>query len=325
MNSILNHKIGHTVVAALAVVAMMTAGPAFAGSKKKTKVRRPAATKKVDKAATADKKTPVAAPPAPAIAVPVVAEAISAPTDSDILEAETVAVQPVLGVGAGANVAWYNLANYAAVAKVDQSEAKAALAAGIVMPKAAEKGFGFAGASDAKDMRVLHYGISLSYLFVRMSLRDVAKSKDAAELLKKSASLLADLSPEARGAAMDLVLGASQGKRTAASGKFFLAEALKAGMRGVAAGPQRAHGYYMAGIWAGGALLYASIGGNETYADMAEPIAIMLDKDASFGGSDREIAKHLRVIAKELKAKKPSARAVGLEILAIQKIGADTK
>lgn len=320
MNRIMTHRIGRPLIAAFATVAMLTAGGALARGKKKSKTPppRPAAAKKAAKAA----------PPAVSAASAVVAVAavsVGTPTDAELLEAETVAVQPVLGVGAGANGAWYDLANYAKVAKVNKAEAKVALATAISMPKVVEKGFGFAGASSAKDMRVLHYAVGLGFLFTRMQLGATAKAKSTAALLKKHESALTDLTPATRAAVTSLLKGATAGKKAAANGKFFLSTSLRAGVRGVAAGPQRAHGYFLAGVWAGGALLYASMGGNDTYANMAEPIAVMLDKDASFGGSDRVLAKHLRAIAKELKAKKPSARAVGQQILAMQKVTADSK
>ncbi len=334
MKNMLNKTLQRGGIALVVAMCLVVAGPAFAGKKKRKKgPARPAKTaKKAAEPKKADAKTAVARPaPKPAVpagtpvaAAPVTADNVGAPSDGDILEAETVAVQPVLGVGAGENVAWYDIANYAKIAKVDKDEAKEVLSTSLEAPKAVDGGFGFAGASAAKDIRVLHHAMALGFIPALVKAGGAGRAKGLAEKLKKSHSALADLTPKTQASALMLVAVGTVDKEV--KGKLIgmiLGEALKAGVRGVAKGPQRAHGYYLAGIWAGGAMMYGMLGGNDTYADMAEPIAQMLDKDASFGGSDRVIAKHLRNIAKQLKAKKPSVRTIKAELSAIMKVKAD--
>ncbi|MCO4761397.1 MAG: hypothetical protein KC502_07825 [Myxococcales bacterium] len=324
MKNLATRKLGRGFIAAVMMTCLAFAGPALARKPaKKKKKSKPAATKKAE----AKPAKPVEVKPAetkPA-AVPVTAESIKAPGDADILEAETVAVQPVLGVGAGANVAWYDIANYAKLAKVDKASAKEVASLAIAVPKAVDKGFGFAGASGAKDIRVLQFSIALGALPALLRAGAGKSAKKYAGMLKANKGALAVLSPASRSAAELMITSAASGRNLAKLNKFFLAEALKAGVRGVSAGPQRAHGYYIAGVWAGGALLYGMLGGNNTYADMAEPIAIMLDKDASFGGSDRALATRLRTIAKQLRAKKPDVRAIKSELAAMMKVSADQK
>jgi hypothetical protein len=296
-------------LAALAMVSAPVAASAGGKSKPSAKAAKAAAAKRPEN-------------PAPAATNVAATE----PTDQIMLANDNVvAVQPVFMVGAGAEGGWYDMAAYVAGAKADKAAGAEVAKAAISAPKAIDKGFGFAGAASAKDVRVLHQGVALGFIPALLIAGDQAKAKSLATGLMGSMDSLADLTEDAqKSAKLFIALGLRDKKMDGELLGMVFATAMRAGMSGIAAGPQRPHGYYVAGIWAGNALLFATLGGkNDTFADMAEPICVLLDKDAAFGGSDRTIASHMRTIAAELRKEKPSAATVRGEVEAILSVKPD--
>lgn len=302
------HDLRNALIALLAVAFIAAPLDAFAGKRKSKK----------KKAAKVEAPTRPEAPPA---APPPPAKPVLEMEDSAMLEATTVAVQPVFMVGAEASSAWSHVASQLALRKPAADAAAALKDHGISAPEAAEGGFGFAGASSATDIKILHYGIALGF---STALTRIGRTKDAATIaagLTKSAGLLSGLTPAAQASAKALV-ALAMGKATDPAGTL-LAAAIRSGMTGIASGPQRAHGYYITGVWAGASVLVGLLGGSAVWADMGEPLAVLLDKDASFGGSDRKLAESVRAIATELRAKKPDTKTITAALRAMRTVKAD--
>ncbi|GEM_PF-1232282 len=301
--------------AALAAVALIATGPADAFAKSKRKKRGKKA--KAAKVVAAEKPAePAPKPPPP--------KPVTDISDDAVLAADTVAVQPVFMVGAQQDEAWQRTSDAIAARSVPKGAADTVSKLMINAPKAAAGGFGFAGHSSATDIRILHYGLAAGFV---TALVKAGQSKKAAELasgLSAASGLLAQLSEATRKAAALMV---SYGKGEANASKtptgMILAASVRAGMVGIAQGPQRAHGYYVTGVWAGASVLVAMLGGSSVWADMGEPIAVLLDKDAAFGGSDRKLAAHVRAIAAELRAKKTDVRKVAAIVKQMRAVTAD--
>jgi hypothetical protein len=326
---------GGRVAALLAAVALCVAPVAASAAKGKGKAKGPARpakeAAKTPAAKPAEAKPaeakPAVAPARPEGAAPAAntnAAAVGEPSDALLLSGDNVvAVQPVFMIGRGNSGGWYDLAAQMATSKASAAAAAETGKANIAAPKAIDKGFGFAGASNAKDVRVLHQAVAIGFLPALIFAGNGAKAKQLATGLGGAMDALADLSPEAQASAKAFLALATDKADAEAIGAAF-AQAMRAGMAGIAAGPQRPHGYYIAGVWSGMALLFASSGrGNATFADLAEPICVLLDKDAAFGGADRTIASHLRTIAAELKKESPQVSVVRAEVEAVLSVKPD--
>ena len=306
----LNLDIRKTLVALLAICLVMGPLDAFAGKKRSKK-------KKAKPVAEAPER-PAAPPPAP----PPPPKPVTTMDDASMLAAETVAVQPVFMVGAEADTAWSHVAAQMRMGKPGADAAKALAGHGIDAPAKAEGGFGFAGASSETDIKILHYGIALGFTTALSRIGQGKDAKSIGEGLARAAGLLSSLTPAAQESAKALVaLAMGTAKEDAGT---LLAKAVRAGMLGIAAGPQRAHGYYITGVWAGASVLVGMLGGSQVWADMGEPLAILLEKDAAFGGSDRELAKHVRAISAQLRGKTPDVRAITASLKAMRAVKADS-
>ncbi len=312
--------------AALVSAALVAAPIVASAAGKKKAPPRPAKEAAKEAPKKEEAKPAEAAKPAEPAPTTTAAAIPTEPTDEVILSGENVvAVQPVFMVGQGSEGAWFDMAAYVSGAKVDKAAADEAAKAAIAAPKAIDKGFGFAGASTAKDVRVLHQAIALGFVPSLVIAGQADKAKALATNLAGSMDALADLSGDAQESAkLFAAIGLADKKVKEELVGMIFAKAMRAGMKGIADGPQRAHGYYVAGIWTGMSLLFASLGGkSDTFSDLAEPICVLLDKDASFGGADRTIASHMRTIAAELKKERPSAATVRGEVEAILNVKPD--
>ena len=241
-------------------------------------------------------------------------------TDAAFRSAKTVAVQPVIMGGGGA---WFAMASRlvqataqpADVVATGQTLSELARSAPARSRPAARAGFGFAGAASSSDRAMLRAALHMGALQSARGLGDVCATKrlyaatftererfaalrPAVQRLVQAALRSGSLPNGQPGApAMNATLHAT----------MTIAELVAAATLGTAGKDARAHGYLAAGVWAGGALLVATLGGDTQYAMMAEPLALQLDKDATFGGADRAVAKVVRGIATELRQRKPNA------------------
>ncbi|MFZ4577702.1 MAG: hypothetical protein ACOYOB_04820 [Myxococcota bacterium] len=300
MKSLMNRMMS---AAALTAALALVGAPALA---QKPAAKKAAATKDAKKEAAKPAETApapaAAAAPAPAPEKPKVDLTKVEITKDELLASHTVAVQPMLMAG-GNTGAWTVLASQMASAKTNAKSIDLAKTAKI---KAPEGPLGFAGNAEAKDVAVLQYAVALGFLPTLLNGGNDAAAKELATNLMNGFDALSGLSADTQTTAkLFIALALRDEKMDGELLGMVYAAAMKAGMLGIAAGPQRAHGYYLAGIWTGMALMVGSAGGSATYADMAEPICVLLDEDAAFGGTDRKIATLMRAIAVELKKDAP--------------------
>ncbi len=214
-----------------------------------------------------------------------------------------VAVLPAMIGAAGSDAAWLDLALGLQRGKLDAAAAVTAMASPLDHAAGAHN---FAGIDSASDRHVLRVSVALGHLLTLRGLGDQAAAAAlTAELRGAGAQeALAVLDPATRGAIAALL----SDERAEMIG-VHLGRAFTAGLRGVPT-QERAHGYLVAGLWAGSATLVALRGGNETFRSVAEPVAQLLDKDAAAGSLDPKLARVLRQSAGELAKQAPDASLV---------------
>lgn len=240
------------------------------------------------------------------------------PSDAEIMSAKTVGVSPVLATGISRDSAWQSVGQSLTVAH--EARGEAGVHTSDVIQLDADGGFGFAGSSSTSDLFVLHYGLLLGSFATNQG--DAKAMADAVGMLEAGRQHLASLTPAAL-AAIDKFIAAARGGEVSGAA---LAQILASAERGIAEGDQRAHGYLASGVWLGLSVIVASAGGgNATFTGMAEPLAVMLDEDASFGGSDRRIAEQLRAAARTLQTNPSDVAAVVKILEATMKIQADSE
>lgn len=232
------------------------------------------------------------------------------PRPEDLLSAKTVSVLPVLTSGPRA-------------AAYQRLEATLASASGrsLVDPTTMvsideSAGFGFAGASTDSDVMILRLG----FLVGAVGSTDAERLDKVIKTYDKARESLAPLMPEVIAAADKVIAAAREGRIDTSA----LASAMRLAEEGIAKGPARAHGYFAAGLWIGmsgevAAAPYADSG----FTAMAFPLAIMLEQDAEFGGSDLVLAGELKKIANMLVAGTVDAKAYGAAIMAAMSVKAD--
>lgn len=226
--------------------------------------------------------------------------------DSTVEGAKTVAVLPAYVGAAGGDAAWLDLALGLQNGMLDAGAAVAATAAPLdVTTRGA---FGFAGQATDADLDVLRISVGLGHILALRGMGDAQGAEAVASELRKQADLLDVLDHDSRAVAAQILQGGGEEMVGVTLGR-----ALTTGLRGIAT-RERAHGYFVAGVWSGAATLVAARGGNANFAGFAEPMAQMLDKDAKFGSHDRQIATAMRAMAKELSHARPDASAVRKQV-----------
>lgn len=185
----------------------------------------------------------------------------------------------------------------------------------------ADEGFGFGGSSTKLDIVSLKYGYMLSTL----PLLKGAKLAETAKTLAQLSKLNGMYSPEVARHLVALVHSAENGGVDAAA----LTGLMTASAQGIASAAdssgERVHGYLLAGMWMGLAQTTAVLGNsNEGFATLGGSIAQMLEKDASFGGSDRTIALQIRAVSNQLAAAKPDSGKVNAAVKAALATSADS-
>ena len=230
------------------------------------------------------------------------------PTQADLDGAKVVEVQPVFTLGLSETSAWNAIAG---LLSMNGTVNKLGDAGTAILSRG---GFGFAGASTRTDVAALQYGVMAGATLI-VHAKDPELLKKLGAVLQAGRDDVAGLSPDVTKVLDGLVAAAVKGQTDTKS----LAYLMLAAQNGIAAGPQRLHGYLMAGLWSSMALWVATMEGvPKGYASMAEPLAVMLDEDAKFGGSDRKLATHLRAMAAELMKKERDLKVLGTHFEAIR-------
>ncbi|MCO4763675.1 MAG: hypothetical protein KC502_19340 [Myxococcales bacterium] len=223
-------------------------------------------------------------------------------SDASITGATTVAVQPLVLGGGGA---WFDMAT-----RLMQAKAKPAaiVGAGETLATLGHQTLGFAGQASAGDRAILRTALHIGALQSARALGDACATRRLHAAAFRQQALLSGVNPVVAKLARAAI--AKQRSGDVVGTAIALGNLVTAATAGTASKQARAHGYLAAGVWAGGALMVASLGGDSSYAMMAEPLALELDKDAAFGAADRQVAAALRGIAKELRNKEPSATRI---------------
>lgn len=229
--------------------------------------------------------------------------------DSTVADAKTVSVMPAYVGASGGDAAWLDLALGLQNGKLDAGAAVSAAAAPLDVVTRGT--FGFAGQATDADLDVLRISVGLGHILALRGMGDEQGAETIAAELRKQSKLLAVLDADSRSVAAQILQGGGQEMVGVTLGR-----ALTTGLRGIAT-RERAHGYFVAGVWSGAATLVAARGGNANFAGFAEPMAQMLDKDARFGSHDRQIASAMRAMAKELSSERPDAGAVRKQVATV--------
>lgn len=213
-------------------------------------------------------------------------------THKALTSAETVAVQPVVLAGPGA---WFAMATRLTVARAAPA---GVVAAGAVFAGLAHEPLGFAGRASAGDRALLRIAMHLGALQSARAVQDKVAIGRLTASVRNDRHTFGGLHPKVRTATVALLNG---GATTAADAAIQIGELVAMATASAKGKAPRLHGYLAAGLWAGGAVLIASLGGDDGYAMLAEPLALELDKDAAYGGLDRKVAASLRLIAASLR------------------------
>ncbi|TNF23386.1 MAG: hypothetical protein EP329_27655 [Deltaproteobacteria bacterium] len=237
------------------------------------------------------------------------------PSDADILNAKTVGVLPVLATGLSRQDTYRNVA---AMTLRGLDAKPAGDGATLVPMKDDGGGMAFAGSSSTADIRILQYAFIAGGL--ASNAADPETYKKAVAFLESQREALASLSPALVSACDKYVAAAKAGRIDGES----LVKALAAAEQGISAGPERAHGYFAVGIWLGISFIAVAAGEPDPdFYGMAVPLATLLEEDATFGGSDRALAKEVRAIGEVLSKPSPDLGALKKHLGAALAVEAD--
>lgn len=234
-----------------------------------------------------------------------------APDDTEFLSAHVVAVMPRL----------HGPASGLALAAALRAPAPADFAGALgptELPELEVSGFGFGGSSDAGDLLALQAGYIVGRMTALGAAGDVAGVRQLARWLEARLGTLAFLSESLGESLAAFAAGALAGEVKV----DLVDQLLGAAEAGIAAGPERGHGYFASGLWAGLALLGgATDGGRRTLAATGANLVAYLEEDATAEGSDVGVARHIRAILAELGGGRPDLQnvvAAGRALLALR-------
>jgi hypothetical protein len=240
--------------------------------------------------------------------------------DAELLSARVVHVQPML-LGDLDGRGMRRLAS--AYGALPDAAARTIRALGApTLPNDATLGFSFAGNADAGDLIALQAGYVIGRMATHAAAGDVASVRAMGRWLAARTDALAFLSDPVTAGVAALVLRAEAGQVDGLS----VARLFQDAELGIAAGPERGHGYLAAGLWAGTALIAGVTESGRAYLhQVGSQLIALLEEDAAFEGSDRQIAEIVRTIHAELNKDAPSFGVVtdaGRALLAIEPDGA---
>ena len=187
----------------------------------------------------------------------------------------------------------------------------------------AQDGLGFGGASRQVDILTMSYGYALGVLPLLKATQGDALPTTL-ERLKVMAPLHASYSAETR-AQIEAYLASASGPELSHAAYLRLLRAASLGIaQAEGVQDQRVHGYLLAGLWAGLATLASESGSvPPIMAPLGQGIEEMMLKDASFGGSDQQVAAQLKRISAQLAQDTPNKALVSEAVKALLSIKAD--
>ena len=188
---------------------------------------------------------------------------------------------------------------------------------------AAHEGLGFAGHSTTLDLSALQYGYMLGALPLLARADALAHQATLIELERLS-DLASHLSPQTAQAIATYLKGARAGQLD--TGAYM--NVMRAASDGLAqaqdASQERRHGYLMVGLWS--AMSALAIEAGMTPASLlvlGQSLGQLLERDASFGGSDRALAAQVHLIREQAAAASPDKARVYGAIRAMMGVKSD--
>ncbi len=189
-----------------------------------------------------------------------------------------------------------------------------------------DQGFGFGGQSGEIDLVSLQYGYILGVLPLLRATSSPEKFQELTAQLDQMAKLHALYTGEVGANAQLLVASAKAGEDNSDAYMNLLQSATRGISQAENVEGERLHGYLLTGMWAGFAQLSTMAGGsNAQVAQIGDGIQHLLMKDASFGGSDQQLAAEVSVISGQLRGDKPDTEAVSRSVQKLLAVGADQK
>lgn len=254
---------------------------------------------------------------------------MSAPTasitqveDAQFAALRVTKVQPTLFTDAQQNLlvatlveqtAATQLPAYQPIAQTDVDEAS----------NGARAGLGFAGASTELDVVSLKYGYALGLVPI-LGDADPAMRQKHLELLDKMSKINGFYTPTLASHVEAFLQSARQGKIDYQAYMQIMSDAAQGIASSSDPAIERRHGYLLLGLWSSLAHISAQAGQVPAQiAQTGDALAAMLEKDASFGGSDLALAKEVRAITAVLAAEKPSPSLIQTHIAAMLEVAKD--
>lgn len=240
------------------------------------------------------------------------------PTKFKLSEYKTVAVQPVLSASDSRGLFESELAASASMLTIKPAQASAAKKASDAFLAGQDQGFGFAGKAQSTDVALLMIGDTLGMLPLAMKIDPAAAKQQAAQLQVVITKIEGKVAPNVT-KGLNLALAAAQAGDFETTTKALLVT-MAISADSITQGSERPHGYMATGIYAGLATLFvASEQPNQALAELAAPLVMLLEQDASMGGADRTVAAQLKIVAGELASPSPN---LGKVVAAIQAMNA---
>lgn len=217
----------------------------------------------------------------------------------ELSDYKTTVVQPVVGAS---NSPGLFEAQMAAAGAMLSPSAEQKAAAKKALPTG-DSGFGFAGKAKMKDVLLLAIGTRLGMV---PTLLEVAPERVQVPELEKMVNLTkGKVAPPVTRALENAVAAVKREDRAGVLRSLLIAA--RDSTLAISKGNQRAHGYMASGLLTGVAFVWGAAGvSNPDLGNLTRPLIALLNEDAVMGGADREVARHLGVVAAELR--KPSPR-----------------
>lgn len=248
--------------------------------------------------------------------------------DADLASLQVTKVQPVVFQSTDAQAEVDGLFGAAANLEEDASQK---LRLNEAMPEVsvpegfADEGFDFAGASTELDVVSLQYGFILASMPLLQAANPDAYKKMSGKL-EQLAALNKAFAPGVATLLTSYTGSVKQGKPNAET----LVKLLRATTQGMASAGdpavERRHGYLLLGLWGGLITLSAESGKIlPGLVSVGDSMIMMLEKDASFGGSDMQLAAKTKSVVALLKADTLDKAAVTKGVQSMLSVQADQK
>lgn len=237
-------------------------------------------------------------------------------------------VQPVIFTSSDeiASVRAVLSANARAAHGADQKIRVSELPPTITVPKRGKKGFSFAGASSELDIVSLKYGFMLASLPL---LQQASSPEDYEGMLNQLDQLAAIDEVYAAPLAEHIKAYVAAAKAGTMDMEHYMGM-LTSATQGMASATdpaiERMHGYLMLGLWSGLVVMAAEADQlAPSLKSQGEALTLLLEKDATYGGSDSLLATQVKLITAELGKPSPTRSTLSSAVREILQVQPDKK